>query len=114
MTTLSECGKATLIVLAECGLQAFVREEGAGWSACGHSSTPWLAIALFCTAKQTTLYLVQFSGRVLGDQLLQAAPVSPWHLLGDATAPLQIQLVHLLAYVVPQHCVITPNLLLEC
>ena len=99
---------------------------GGGWggllylSVFAHCSAPglalsrWLWVGQFCHAVPTMVYLVQFPSRVLGNQLLQAAPVGPRHLLGNATAPLQIQLIHLLAYVVPQHGVVTPNLLLEC
>ncbi len=58
-------------------------------------------------------YLVHLSCRVLCHQLFQAAPVSPRDLLWDAAAPLQIQLIHLLAYVVPQHCTLSPYLLLK-
>ena len=57
--------------------------------------------------------LVQFTSRVLSHQLFQAAPVSPRHLLGDAAAPLQVQLIHLLAYVVSQHWALPSDLLLE-
>lgn len=58
-------------------------------------------------------HLEHFTCRVLSHQLLQAAPVGPRHLLGDATAPLQVQLIHLLADVVPQHTALAPDLLLE-
>ena len=57
--------------------------------------------------------LVQLSGGVLSHQLLQAAPVCSRHFLGDAAAPLQVELVHLLADVVLQHCALAPDLLLE-
>lgn len=64
--------------------------------------------------EQDRCHLVHLSCRVLSHQLLQATPVCTRHLLGYAAAPLQIQLIHLLAYVIPQHCALTPDLLLEC
>ena len=45
--------------------------------------------------------------------LLQHAPVRARDALGDAAAALQVEFVHLLADVVPQHCGVPPDGLLE-
>lgn len=45
--------------------------------------------------------------------MFQATPVCTRDLLGYAAAPLQIQLIHVLAYVIPQHSALTTDLLLE-
>ena len=63
--------------------------------------------------EQDRCHLEHLSCRVLSDQLFQASPVYTGDLLGYAAAPLQIQLIHLLAYVIPQHSALTTDLLLE-
>jgi hypothetical protein len=58
-------------------------------------------------------HLVQLSGGIVPYNLLQYTPVCPRGVLRDASAALQVELVHFLAYVIPQNHSFPPDAPLE-